>query len=186
MNSALQRFFWGYLFIFFRIHIGIDLLMDPVGYLLIYSGCKKMAVAYPQSKKPMAVALVGMVVSIPSVFVNLSEPTLAYSWSVYSIGLFIIKMVAAYYLFLLLMEIVNTLSEPALIHRTRNTFKYLIGFHLTAFALMSFYVNTSGDGWIVLNIIATIGVLLMDILFLFLLRAIRKVAPDSVRIDVTI
>lgn len=186
MNSALRRIFWGYFFIFFRLHIGIDLFMDPVGYFLIYSGCAKIAVAYPQSKKPRIVAIVGMIASIPSVFVNLSGPELAYSWTVYGNGLFIINMIVAFYLFLLLMEIVKTLGITALIQRTSTTFKYFIGFYLFSFALMSFLVNTSGDGWIALNLIATIGVLIMDIVFLILLGAIRKAAPDSVQIDVTV
>ncbi|WOV87775.1 hypothetical protein QWT69_01250 [Sporosarcina oncorhynchi] len=186
MNSALRRIFWGYFFIFFDLYIGIDLLMDPVGYLLIYSGCTKIAVAFPQSKKPRIVALVGMIASIPSVLVNLSDPVLDYSWSVYGNGLFIIKLIVAFYLFLLLMEIVKSFDMTALIQRTSTTFKYFIGFYLFTFALMSFLVNTSGDGWIVLNLIAIIGVLIMDIIFLFLLRAIRKAAPDSVQIDMTV
>ena len=84
------------------------------------------------------------------------------------------------------MEIVKTLGITALIQRTSTTFKYFIGFYLFSFALMSFLVNTSGDGWIALNLIATIGVLIMDIVFLILLGAIRKAAPDSVQIDVTV
>ena len=75
MNKALQLIFWGYVFIFFRIHIGIDLLADPIGYLLLFSGCSKLVDVYPIAKKAKFIGLVGAFVSLPSVFVNLSDPT---------------------------------------------------------------------------------------------------------------
>lgn len=183
MNSALRRIFWGYLFIFFRIHIGIDVLMDPIGYMLIFSGCARIVDEFPQAKKAMSVAIVGSVLSIPSVVVNLSDPTLPYSWSMYGIALFLMKILIAFYLFIVLTDIVATIGKPSLIVKTRSTFKIYIGFHLFAFALQSFYMNTSGAGWVVLNVLSAIGVLIMDILFLLLLRKIRNAAPSNPQIN---
>ena len=47
MNKALQMMFWGYLFVFFRIHIGFDWLADPIGYYLLFTGSAKLADNYP-------------------------------------------------------------------------------------------------------------------------------------------
>lgn len=50
-NQAMRTLFWGYLFIFFRVQIGIDWLADPLGYLMIATACTKLSNAYPPAKK---------------------------------------------------------------------------------------------------------------------------------------
>ncbi|WP_432363249.1 hypothetical protein [Sporosarcina sp. UB5] len=183
MNKALGQIYWGYIFIFFRIHFGIDLLADPIGYFLIYSGCSKLIKAYPVAQKAKIVALIGAFISIPSVFVNLSETTLSFSWSTYAGLLFVVKMIMGYYLFTILKDVTKTFGDRALQQRTENTFKYYVAIHLIAFALLSFSMNVSENGVFILSLASAIGVLGMDIVFFFLVGAIRRVSPEQLRVN---
>lgn len=183
MNKALRYLFWGYLFIFFRLHVMIDLFMDPLGYYLIYAGCSRLVDAFPTAKKAMNIGFIGMLVSVPSVFVNLSDAALPIGWSIYGTFLSALKLVIAYYLFHALIDMVKMIGEQALQSRTRTTFKFYVFIHLFTLALLSFSMNVSGDGWVALLFISTIGVLLMDILFLLLIGAVRRAAPIDYRIN---
>ncbi|MFS0690243.1 hypothetical protein AB1K89_13500 [Sporosarcina sp. 179-K 8C2 HS] len=186
MNKALRQIFWGYVFIFFRLHVGIDLLADPIGYILIFSGCSKIVEAYPVAKKAKFVALVGAFVSLPSVFVNLSEIPLTFGWSTYSGFLLVLKMVMGYYLFIVLKDVVKAFGDRALQKRTENTFKFYVAIHLFALAIQSFFMNVHGGGWVALALISLIGVLVMDILFLLLVGATRRVSPEQLRVNTLI
>ena len=167
----------------FRIHIGIDLLADPIGFLLIFSGCSKLVGAYPIAKKAKFVGLVGVFVSLPSVFVNLSEADLPFGWSTYSSLLFLLKMIMGYYLFLVLRDVVKVFGDRALQQRTESNFKFYVAINLFAFVLLSFSMNMQENGVVILSLASAIGVLGMDITFLFLIRAIRRVSPEQLRVD---
>lgn len=179
MNKALRYMFWGYLFIFIRIDVMIDLLADPIGYYLIYAGCAKLVDAFPKAKKGMIVGLIGMFVSVPSVFVNLSDTELPIEWSMYENLLSVLQLVVAYYLFIVLIEAAKMVGDQALQNRTQTTFNFFITIHLIALAFLSFSMNVSGDGWVAFTLITTIGALVMDILFLTLIGAIRRVSPNN-------
>ncbi|MCM3636200.1 hypothetical protein M3152_00605 [Sporosarcina luteola] len=183
MNKALRQIFWGYVFIFFRIHIGFDVLADPIGYFLILSGCSKLVEAYPVAKKAMIVAMIGAIFSLPSVFVNLSEIPLTFGWSTYSSFLLVLKMVMGYYLFIVLKDVTKVFGGRALHQRTENTFKFYVAIHLFALAIESFFMNVPEDGWAALSLLSLIGVLVIDILFLLLIGAIRRVSPEQLRVD---
>ncbi|WP_252501701.1 hypothetical protein [Sporosarcina sp. Marseille-Q4943] len=183
MNKALRQIFWGYVFIFFRLHVGIDLLADPIGYILLLSGCSKLIDAYPGAKKARIVALVGIFISIPSVFVNLSETSLSIGWSSYSILLLVLKTIMGYYMFVVLKDVAEAFGDQALQGRTVNTFKFYMAIHLFALALLSFSMNVPGDGWVALSIISFIGALVMDILLLLLIGAIRRISPEQLRVN---
>lgn len=186
MNKALRYMFWGYLLIFFRLHVMIDLLMDPLGYYLIYAGCSRLVDAFPKAKKAMTIGLLGMFISLPSVFVNLSDTTLPTGWTAYGTLLLVLKLVITYYLFNILIDAAKMVGNHALQHRTNITYKFYITIHLFTLALLSFSMNIAGDGWIALSLISTIGVLIMDILFLLLIGAIRRVSPKDHRINYSI
>jgi hypothetical protein len=186
LNSALRTIFWGYFFIFFRLDVVIDLFADPIGYLLIYSGCAKLVDAYPQAKKAMGIGLIGIFVSIPSVFVNITDPILPFGWAVYGNALIIPKLIIAYYLFVVLINVVNVFGNQNLLNRTSTTFTFFIVIYLLTLAFQSISMNVSGDGWLAISIISTIGVIFMDILFLFLIGAIRRVSPEDHRMNYSI
>ncbi|WP_318614802.1 hypothetical protein [Sporosarcina sp. YIM B06819] len=178
MNKALRYLFWGYFFIFFRIQIGIDWLADPIGYLLIASGCLQLLQQYPQAKKARMVAMIGAVISIPAVFVNLSVPNLG-MWESYSVLLFFLKLIIAYFLFTILKSIVNDYANQALIHRTKNVYSFYIAVHLASLLLMSFSMNMPEYPWLTFVAALAIGTFIMDIAFLLLLGAIRRAEPHQ-------
>lgn len=176
MNKALRYMFWGYLFIFFRIQIWIDWFADPIGYLLIASGCLLIIKQYPQAKKARMVAMIGIVISIPAVIVDLSAPHLG-MWEIYSVSLLFLKLIVGYFLFAVLKSIVADYGNQALIQRTNNVYTFYITIHLSTLLLMSFSMNMPEYPWISLVFALTIGALIMDISFLLLLGAIRRAEP---------
>lgn len=179
MNKALRQIFWGYVFIFIRIHIGFDLLADPIGYFLIFSGCSKLVEVNPVAKKAKIIALVGAFVSFPSVFVNLSEIPLPFGWSTYAGFLLVFKLIIGFYLFFVLIEATKTLGDQALQQRAENTFKFFVAIQLFTLALQSFSMNVSGDGWVALSLFSLLSSLIVDILFLLLIGAIRRASPEQ-------
>ncbi|MCG7343711.1 hypothetical protein MHZ92_06175 [Sporosarcina sp. ACRSL] len=175
MNKALRNIFWGYLFIFFDFYIiMIDVFMDPIGYYLIYLGCARIVGSYPIAKKALTVGMIGIFVSLPSAFVNLSDSELPFGWSLYASILSIFKLVIAFYLFFVLMGMAKSFGDEALFKRTQSTFKYFVTIHFAILVFMSFSMNVSGDGWIALSVILVIAGILMDILFLILIRAFSR------------
>lgn len=186
MNKALRNLFWGYFFIFFDLYIMIDVLMDPIGYFLIYTGCAQIVSSYPNAKKAMTVGIIGIFVSLPSVFVNLSDSALPFGWSFYASILSILKLVIAFYLLYVLMEVARSFGDKALYNRTQTTFKYFVTIHFATLAVMSFSMNVSGDGWVALSVILAIAGILMDILFLFLIRAFSRATPDVRQINYSV
>ena len=183
MNKALRLIFWGYVFILFDIHIVIDLFMDPIGYLLFVSGCSKLVGAYPIAKKAKLVGLFGVFISLPSVIVNLSDANLYLGWVTYASLVFIMKLIMGYYLFLVLKDVAKAFGDRALQQRTESTFKFYVAIHLLSFALLSFSINIPDNSFVTLTIISAFGVLLMDILFLFLVRALRRVSGEQLRVN---
>lgn len=178
MNKALQMMFWGYLFVFFRIHFGFDLLADPIGYYLLYAGSARLVEQYPQAHKAKIAAGLGIFISFPSIFINLSEVHHS-GWEIYGTTLLVLKLIVVYFIFAVLKSIVHDFADRALISRTNRVFNFYIGIHLLALFLSSFSMNVSGDLWMAFPFTLGLGVVIMDIAFLLLLGAIRRKEPDQ-------
>lgn len=176
MNKALQMMFWGYLFVFFRIHFGFDLLADPIGYYLLFAGSAKLIDKYPHAQKVKFTSGLGIFISFPSIFINLSENHLI-GWEMYSFALLISKLIVAYFLFAVLKSIVHDYSDRELINRTNYLFNFYVGIHLLTLFLSSFAMNVPEGLWMTAPLILGIGVVIMDIAFLLLIRAIRRQEP---------
>ena len=177
MKEAVNSIFWGFLLVFLRIDIGIDWLPDPLGYFLIASGCFKLKEQYPIAAQKAGYMATAMIfITVPTVFINVGEAALI-GWKIYSVALLALKLIVVYFLFLLLEEINEDLQDHALMHRTKRVSRFYIAIYLTLFAYLSFEMNVAGSGWDTISIILTIGILIMDIVFLVLLRAIRRAEP---------
>ena len=179
MKSSLNLVFWGYLFVLLRFEIGIDILPDPVGYFLIALGCFGLREHYPIAQKAGMLAVGMIFVSIPTVFVNLIEVS-SFGWGVYAIVLLFLKLILAYFLFLILKSIVADYDHTALIHRTNTVYTFYITLNLLSLAFTSFSMNVSGQFWVVFGGLLIIATFIMEIVFLFLIRAIRKAVPVQV------
>ncbi|BAQ09687.1 ABC-type sugar transport system, permease component [Bacillus sp. OxB-1] len=175
-NQAMRTLFWGYLFIFFRVQIGIDWLADPFGYIMIATACTKLSDAYPSAKKAGIWAAIGIFISLPGVFVNLTEQLFGW-WGLYAYVLLFLKTIVAYYLFTVLLQVAGNLDNKSLVGRTQTVFRLHIGVHLAVLAVNSFSMNASGDAWMTVSFLLGIFLIVMDIAFLLLIGAIRRAAP---------
>ena len=173
MKSALNLVFWGYLFVLLHVEIGIDILPDPVGYCLIAVGCFGLREHYPIAHKAGVLAIGMIFVSIPTTFVNLDGGS-SFGWSIYTAVLLLLKLILAYSVFLILKNIVEGYEHTALINRTNTVFTFYITLNLLSLAFFSFSMNVSSNFWVVVGAILTF---IMEIIFLVLIRAIRKAQP---------
>jgi hypothetical protein len=176
MKSALNLVFWGYLLVLLRFEIGIDLLPDPVGYFLIALGCFGLREHYPIAQKAGNLAVGMIFTSIPTVFVNLDEVS-SFGWGTYTIVLLFLKLILAYFIFLILKSIVKDYNHPALIDRTNTVYTFYITLNLLSLAFTSFSMNVSGNIFLVVGGMLIFTTFIMEIIFLVLIRAIRKAEP---------
>ena len=187
MNQAFNRLFWGYLFVLFEIHIiVIDILADPVGYYLIFSGITMLLKDFPIAHKARKLSFALIFLSIPSIFIqqnvetNQLQPLSFLSgWSLYTTVLDLLNIILVFYLFQLIMAIVHQHADDGLIRRSSKTFSLYLIVKLIATIASPFAMNLSGDEllWIVL---VTIFVsFIMEIAFLVLLWSFRKVRWKS-------
>lgn len=176
MKSALNLVFWGYLLVLLRFEIGIDLLPDPVGYFLIALGCFGLREHYPIAQKAGNLAVGMIFISIPTVFINLDEVS-SLGWGAYTIALLFLKLILAYFLFLILKTIVEDYDHAALINRTNTVYTFYITLNLLSLAFTSFSMNVSGDFWVVVGGVLILAPFIMEIVFLVLIRSIRKAEP---------
>jgi len=187
MKQALNKIFWGYILVLVEIHIvAIDILPDPVGYILIVSGATLLIQDFPVAKKARNLAVILIFVSLPTVIIQqhidyflLGQPSLFHGWSVYSTGLGLVKIILVFYIFQLLMSIVKTSGNQALLTRTSRTFKVYITIMLAGAITTPFSLNIAGDELIWLTVLSGIISFIMEIVFLVLLRSIRKHGDGS-------
>ncbi|MCH1626707.1 hypothetical protein [Fredinandcohnia quinoae] len=177
MNQGFKRLFWGYLLILLEIHyLVVDILPDPLGYYLICSGVVKLSREFPLSTKAKNLAILMIFISIPTVFIQQNAPELNQNWlwSSYATAIDILNLILVFYLFQVIMKVATKLGDLALISRSAITFKvYIIVMLIITFS-QSFLMNTTSD-WMYGYAIITIPIsLIMEILFLLLLRKVGK------------
>lgn len=125
MRSGFKKLFIGFLFVFLKFHIIVDLLPDFIGYILIYNGIKQLATLSSQSYDKLKVlTIVLAVVSVPNFFLN-DQIIQQSEWlSYYPVLLSLLKVILVYYLFDLLRVIAKLLP---LKKRSMLRIEYSIG-----------------------------------------------------------
>ena len=184
MKSALNLIFWGFLFVIVRIDIEIDLLPNPIGYLLIASGCIKLQAKFPIVRRAGTLSTIMIFISIPTIFVNVDQ-AIGFGWHIYSIALLMLNLILVYFIFTVLKVIVNNYNNYALSNRTHNLFTVYMSLNLILLAFLSFSVNVPEDISLTISFILAIATLIMNIVFLVLIRAIRR-ASDSERPNIVL
>lgn len=174
MNKACRLFFWGYLFVFFRLQIGIDILAAPIGYYLIYSGARLLAEQYPVAKKVKLTAFIGVLISVPGVFVDLSEVR-DIGWILYAETLFIWKVIVVYYLFGTWKSRIREPGQAHLHNRVHMAYVWYMSIHFLMMLLTAFSLNFGDHAFSTFFIIVSFVVVAMDIMLLFLIASLRKV-----------
>ncbi|HHW36444.1 MAG TPA: hypothetical protein GXX18_04010 [Bacillales bacterium] len=169
--------------VLFEIHIFvIDILPEPIGYYLIFSGISMLLNDFPIGNKAKNMALALIFISIPTVFIQqnagadqLGQIPFLSGWSLYITVLGVLKLILVFYIFQLIMVIVKEHGDFALINRSMKTFyTYIIVMVLTMTG-HSFAINFSTNQFMVVTIFSLIIGFIMEIVFLVLLRKMRKI-----------
>ncbi|CQR46806.1 hypothetical protein BN1058_01081 [Paraliobacillus sp. PM-2] len=183
MKQAINRIFWGYLFVLIEIHIiMIDILAEPVGYWLIFSGVTMLQKDFTIAHKARKLSLVLIFISTPTVFVQqnagtdqLGQLSFLSGWSLYMIVLGLVQLILVFYIFQLIMVIVHKHGDTELIRRSARTFSTYIIVMLITELFNTFTINFSGDALAGITIVIIIISFIMQISFLILLLALRKI-----------
>jgi hypothetical protein len=180
MSAGFHKLFWGFLIVFVKIHIlNVDILPDPLGYFLILQG---IGILWKDSlgvEKARMLAGLLIVISIPSIFVqpNAAGFRMAMEsteWHLYGFALSIIKLVLVFHIFRMILNLVIRQGQSELQKRVEFTFNTYMAVMLTVTIAESFLMNLSGDWLIGLAIVMIGAALIMEIVFLVLLRALMK------------
>lgn len=178
MKKSLSQILYGYVFIFLAIRIGVDILADPIGYLLIGVGCLKLGDKFADGKKAAYIAIVMIFLSFPSVFMdfNLVESG---PWYYYSHGLFAGELIMTFYLFRLLKMMAEKFGESDLVDRTQFLYNIYIPTSLLMLGLSAFYTATAMRGLEEVFFVLVLILLILNIAFIILLNAFRKAAKEE-------
>lgn len=182
MHIHFKRIFWGFIFILLEFHLFvIDILPDPLGYYLIYSGIAALPPENRIGSKLKKLLFGLMIISIPTVFiqqnVNVNEFGSFVSMAlldIYSFILEISKLVLVFYVFRLIMEVVTPIGDKFLVQRCSKTFKIYMPIMLLITMSHTFAMNLSTDaklGYLFFTI--PLG-FIMEIMFLVLLWKLHK------------
>lgn len=183
MSEAFGKIFWGYLLVLFEIHIFvIDILPEPVGYYLIFSGIRLLLQDFPVGKKATNIALALIFISIPTVFVQqntgidqLGQLPFLSGWPLYMTVLGVIKLILVFYIFQLIMTIVQKHRDFYLVNRSTKTFYTYIIVMVLTLIVHSFSINFSMDQFMVITVISIAVGFIMEIVFLVLLKRMRQI-----------
>lgn len=178
MKKSLSQILYGYAFIFLDIRIGVDILADPVGFLLIALGCLKLGEKYADGKKAAYIAIAMILLSIPSVFIdfNLVETG---PWYYYSNSLFMGELIMTFYLFRLLKRLAEAFGENELKDRTQLLYNIYIPATLLMLGLAAFYTATEMRSMEEVFFVLVLILLILNIAFILLLNAFRKAAKEE-------
>lgn len=174
MKKSLNLLFWGYIFVYLRIEVLIDLLPDPLGYLFIALGCYKLQEKLSVDGKAHTLSTMMIFISLPTIFVDVHQ---ALGWEIYSNVLIVLNLILVYFIFSIFKEIVQSVDHEELSKHTTGVFNVYMVVHLIYLTFLSFSVNLSENIMVTVNVVLTIATIVMNIAFLVLIRAIRKNVP---------
>ncbi|THE10743.1 hypothetical protein E1I69_17515 [Bacillus timonensis] len=173
-----KRVFWGYLFILLEIHLFVvDILPEPIGYYLIFSGIAAIPVENRIGNKLKKLLIGLIIISIPTVFIQQNAPESNVGISLldyYTSLLEILKLVLVFFVFQLVMEVVKATDDEFLARRSVQTFKIYMTVMLLITLSHTFAMNLSSNvmaGYLFFTI--PVG-LIMEIMFLVLLWKLHK------------
>ena len=179
---AFKKLFWGFLFVFLEVHIVIDILPEPIGYFMIFSGLVLLLKNIPDSKEgkyAMRWAQALIILSIPTVFISQNEinqlgniPNL---WGSYTFFLALLKIVLMFYVFQFMIQLATHVGADQLQNKTNSFMKvYLVGIIFISF-LETFSINMISDIYTGVMVFYIVILLILEIYFLVLLWRFSKI-----------
>jgi hypothetical protein len=187
MKENFSMLFWGFFLILIEIHIiGVDLLPDPLGYLLIFLGIKGISKNTSVGKKAQALAIGLIFMALPTIFIYQNGKANEFGqnlpldgWTIYMNALGLLKISLIFYIFKIMLTIVNERSDQALLKRTTTTFHFYIVIMLCNYFLQSFTMNVGTNMLLGINSIMIVSSMIVEIIFLVLLRRYMKIVDNG-------
>lgn len=180
MNKGFKNLFWGFLLVFldFRINT-FDILLDPIGYILIFSGLQTLVHHFElKSSGKFASILAGIliVLSIPDVFIPQQEINqLVTSWSFYSFLYGILNILLVYFIFEIMLKFCALYGRDS--SSVSLLMKFYIGVSLFIEFLSPFTINFSDERFILPMVMAAIIAFALHIVFIVYLNRFSKWPP---------
>ncbi|MEI4770726.1 hypothetical protein WAX74_13950 [Psychrobacillus sp. FJAT-51614] len=180
MRNGFKQLFIGFLFIFIKIHIIVDLFPDFIGYIFIYNGIKQIATLSSQPyEKLKNLLIILVIVSMPNFFLN-DQVIQQSEWlGYYSALLSVLKVSLVYLLFTLLQEVAKLLPYKEGLISTKRMYYWYMSVVLPSLFIQSFLMNTSYDNSLTGSILIVMFILIIEISFLVYLNNMRKRYPKS-------
>ena len=179
MRHAFKYILTGYILIFLDIHLLVDILPDPIGYIMILLGVRKIQFNESQLHPASIVATLLLFLSIPTVFINpqLFQNQAPEWWGIYTTTMGVFDLILVYYLFQLIKIVVKLLHSPELTIKTQNMYKGYMVVMLSILFIQPFLTNMSehtANGFAIFMILAGV---ITQITFLVFLRKLQKQLP---------
>lgn len=184
MRQGFKQLIIGFLFVFLKIQIIVDILPDFIGYIFIYNGIKQIATLTTQSYDKLKIlCFVLTIISVPNFFLN-DQMIQQIEWlKHYPSLLTLVKIVLVYYLFNLLLVVVKLLPTEEALYKTNRMFSWYMFIMLSTLLIQSFLMNFTMNIGISLMIIVMVASFIIEISFLVFLRNIQKKFPEDSVID---
>jgi hypothetical protein len=179
MRTAFSKLFWGFLIILLEIHIFvIDVLPDPIGYIMICSSLSYFVDEYKTGGKARGWAIVLVIFSIPSIFIPqsiISESSQFLSgWSIYHMLLGLLKLILVFHIFQILIVIAKNRLDTDIYNYTNNFFIIYMIIVLGTYIITPFHMNLQMDtiSWFItlIHVVAFI----IEIMFLVLIHKFKR------------
>jgi len=180
MRQGFQQLIIGFLFVFLKIQLIVDILPDFIGYIFIYNGIKQIATLSSQSYDKLKIlCIILAIISVPNFFLN-DQIIQQTQWlEYYPVLLNLIKIVLIYYLFILLRVVVKLLPTEEALYKTNRMFSWYLVVALSTSLVQSFLKNIPMNTGIQLLIILIAASFIIEISFLVYLRNIQKLFPKD-------
>ncbi|MDN4075114.1 hypothetical protein [Fictibacillus terranigra] len=169
--------------ILIEIHIvALDILPDPAGYYLVFSGIVMLKKDSPAVAKAKYLALGLVFLSIPAVFIqqnsmgSTAEKVFDLSfWPIYTQVIAILKLILVFYVFNILLDIARRKGDQQLCASARHRLIAYMAVMLILNITLPFTMNFIGTLVTAYTVLFLLLSLLAEIMFLLLLRKYRKI-----------
>lgn len=178
MRRGFKYIIIGFVLILLDIHIILDILPDPIGYLTILVGIGNLEFKEASTHPSSIVAAILLFYSIPTIFLDgqffTQQIGISEWWGIYSNVLSLLDILLVYFLFQLIKNVVMMLHSPELTLKTAQMYKWYMIIMLTVLFIQPFLINIDGQLAIGFMFLIVASALITQFTFLFFLRTIQK------------
>jgi hypothetical protein len=180
LYEGFRKIFWGFILVFIEIHLlVIDLLPDPIGYYLIFSGINLVNNHFGFKNRGKNVALGLVFLSIPTLIIQNQAVVQMSASAMYLSLMGILNLILAYFIFQLMVSISNKREDDSLSKRTTTTFKIYMTLMFLFTFLEAFSINMTESMRMGFIVFSAFTGLVMNILFLVLLSKFSKLSDGG-------